>query len=35
MNWDFSGSLQKAQMDVATVEPDADFRLPSAWTGEA
>ena len=35
MNWDFSGSLQKAQMDVATVEPDADFRLPPAWTGEA
>lgn len=27
MNWDFSGRLQKAQMDVATVEPDLDFRL--------
>jgi aldehyde dehydrogenase (NAD+) len=27
MNWDFSGSLQKAQMDTATVEPDLDFRL--------
>ncbi|WP_245607435.1 aldehyde dehydrogenase family protein [Pseudonocardia spinosispora] len=30
MNWDFSGKLQKAQMDVATVEPDLDYRLPSA-----
>jgi aldehyde dehydrogenase (NAD+) len=29
MNWDFSGKLQKAQMDVATVEPDLDYRLPS------
>ncbi len=27
MNWDFSGRLQKAQLDVATVEPDLDFRL--------
>ncbi|GAA5174079.1 aldehyde dehydrogenase family protein [Pseudonocardia eucalypti] len=27
MNWDFSGSLQKAQMDTATIEPDLDFRL--------
>jgi aldehyde dehydrogenase (NAD+) len=27
MNWDFSGRLQKAQMDVATIEPDLDFRL--------
>ncbi|WP_084211555.1 aldehyde dehydrogenase family protein [Pseudonocardia acaciae] len=27
MNWDFSGSLQKAQMDVATVEPELDYRL--------
>jgi alpha-ketoglutaric semialdehyde dehydrogenase len=27
LNWDFSGRLQKAQMDVATVEPDLDFRL--------
>jgi acyl-CoA reductase-like NAD-dependent aldehyde dehydrogenase len=27
MNWDFSGRLQKAQMDVATLEPDLDFRL--------
>ncbi|MDT7665076.1 MAG: alpha-ketoglutaric semialdehyde dehydrogenase [Pseudonocardiales bacterium] len=29
MNWDFSGKLQKAQMDVATVEPDLDYRLSS------
>jgi alpha-ketoglutaric semialdehyde dehydrogenase len=35
MNWDFSGSLQKAQLDVATVETDSDYQLPSAWTGEA
>ena len=27
LNWDFSGRLQKAQMDVATVEADLDFRL--------
>ncbi|HEV2784322.1 MAG TPA: aldehyde dehydrogenase family protein [Actinophytocola sp.] len=27
MNWDFSGRLQKAQMDVATVRPDLDYRL--------
>ncbi|MEV4318983.1 aldehyde dehydrogenase family protein [Actinocrispum sp. NPDC049592] len=27
MNWDFSGKLQKAQMDVATVTPDPGFRL--------
>jgi acyl-CoA reductase-like NAD-dependent aldehyde dehydrogenase len=27
MNWDFSGRLQKAQMDVATVEPELDYRL--------
>jgi aldehyde dehydrogenase (NAD+) len=27
MNWDFSGRLQKAQLDVATVEPDLDYRL--------
>ncbi|MFF3774670.1 aldehyde dehydrogenase family protein [Streptomyces sp. NPDC090082] len=32
MNWDFSGSLQKAQMDVATVEADLDYRLPTDWT---
>ncbi|HET9137724.1 aldehyde dehydrogenase family protein [Actinophytocola sp.] len=27
MNWDFSGRLQKAQMDVATIEPELDYRL--------
>jgi aldehyde dehydrogenase (NAD+) len=27
MNWDYSGRLQKAQMDVQTVEPDYDYRL--------
>jgi alpha-ketoglutaric semialdehyde dehydrogenase len=31
MNWDFSGSLQKAQMDVATIEPDLGYRLPATW----
>jgi alpha-ketoglutaric semialdehyde dehydrogenase len=28
MNWDYSGKLQKAQMDVIEIEADADFRLP-------
>jgi aldehyde dehydrogenase (NAD+) len=28
MNWDYSGHLQKAQMDVADVEADLDYRLP-------
>ncbi len=28
MNWDYSGRLQKAQMDVADVTADLDFRLP-------
>ena len=28
MNWDYSGHLQKAQMDVAELVPDLDFRLP-------
>jgi len=28
MNWDFSGHLQKAQMDVADVPADLGFRLP-------
>jgi alpha-ketoglutaric semialdehyde dehydrogenase len=28
MNWDYSGRLQKAQMDVAAIEADLDFRLP-------
>jgi aldehyde dehydrogenase (NAD+) len=27
MNWDYSGHLQKAQMDVADVSADLDFRL--------
>ncbi|GAA3539836.1 aldehyde dehydrogenase family protein [Nonomuraea rosea] len=27
MNWDHSGRLQKAQMDVAEIEPDLTFRL--------
>jgi aldehyde dehydrogenase (NAD+) len=27
MNWDYSGRLQKAQMDVAQVSADLDFRL--------
>lgn len=27
MNWDYSGKLQKAQMDVAEIIPDLDFRL--------
>ncbi|MEV4217709.1 aldehyde dehydrogenase family protein [Nonomuraea sp. ATR24] len=27
MNWDHSGRLQKAQMDVADITPDRDFRL--------
>ncbi|WP_338675999.1 aldehyde dehydrogenase family protein [Streptomyces sp. SCSIO 30461] len=27
VNWDYSGRLQKAQMDVASIEPDEAFRL--------
>lgn len=27
MNWDYSGRLQKAQMDVATIETDLTYRL--------
>ena len=27
MNWDYSGRLQKAQMDVAELAPDESFRL--------
>ena len=27
VNWDYAGELQKAQMDVAQVEADRDFRL--------
>ena len=30
MNWDYSGQLQKAQMDVADVQADLSFRLPDA-----
>jgi acyl-CoA reductase-like NAD-dependent aldehyde dehydrogenase len=29
MNWDYSGKLQKAQMDVGEVAADLGFRLPS------
>ena len=28
MNWDYAGKLQKAQMDVAEIDADVDFRLP-------
>lgn len=28
MNWDYSGKLQKAQMDTETVEADFSFQLP-------
>ncbi|WP_327639776.1 aldehyde dehydrogenase family protein [Kribbella sp. NBC_00482] len=28
MNWDYSGKLQKAQMDTETVEADLSFQLP-------
>ena len=28
MNWDYSGKLQKAQMDVLDVSADMTFRLP-------
>jgi aldehyde dehydrogenase (NAD+) len=27
MNWDYSGRLQKAQMDVESMTPDLAFRL--------
>jgi aldehyde dehydrogenase (NAD+) len=27
MNWDYSGSLQKAQMDTVEIEADLEFRL--------
>jgi aldehyde dehydrogenase (NAD+) len=27
MNWDYSGRLQKAQMDVVELAPDPDVRL--------
>ena len=29
MNWDYSGRLQKAQMDVADVAAELSFRLPT------
>ncbi|MBA8824403.1 aldehyde dehydrogenase (NAD+) [Saccharopolyspora lacisalsi] len=35
LNWDFSGTLQKAQMDVDTVEPELDYRLPAQLRGHA
>src|SRR5215472_8399333 len=28
MNWDYSGTLQKAQMDITELTPDESFRLP-------
>jgi aldehyde dehydrogenase (NAD+) len=28
LNWDYSGRLQKAQMDVVELTPDESFRLP-------
>jgi acyl-CoA reductase-like NAD-dependent aldehyde dehydrogenase len=28
MNWDYSGRLQRAQMDTLSIEPDLAFRLP-------
>jgi aldehyde dehydrogenase (NAD+) len=27
MNWDYSGRLQKAQMDVTELTPDESFQL--------
>jgi aldehyde dehydrogenase (NAD+) len=27
VNWDYSGRLQKAQMDIAELTPDTNFRL--------
>ncbi|MHA6799259.1 aldehyde dehydrogenase family protein [Bounagaea algeriensis] len=33
LNWDFSGKLQKAQMDVSTVEPEWDYALPTEFGG--
>ncbi|GAA4427028.1 aldehyde dehydrogenase family protein [Actinokineospora soli] len=32
MNWDYSGTLQKAQMDVATIAPEAGYRLADDGT---
>jgi hypothetical protein len=28
MNWDYSGRLQKAQMDVADLAADLSYRVP-------
>jgi aldehyde dehydrogenase (NAD+) len=28
MNWDYSGQLQKAQMDTVDLPADPEFRLP-------
>jgi aldehyde dehydrogenase (NAD+) len=30
VNWDYSGRLQKAQMDVAELVPDESYRLAEA-----
>jgi aldehyde dehydrogenase (NAD+) len=27
MNWDYSGRLQRAQMDTLQIEPELNFRL--------
>jgi hypothetical protein len=27
MNWDYSGKLQHAQVDTATIAPDLSYRL--------
>ena len=27
LNWDYAGKLQKAQMDVADIDGDVDYRL--------
>src|SRR5206468_12360410 len=32
MNWDYSGRLQKAQMDVADLVADESFTLPGSTT---
>jgi aldehyde dehydrogenase (NAD+) len=29
MNWDYSGHLQKAQMDTEELDADPGFRLPA------
>ena len=34
MNWDYSGRLQKAQMDVAVIDADPDFRLVAPTEGQ-